>query len=304
MPTLEEHQIYYRDRGQGPAVLLVHSSASSGGQWQGLRERLGDGYRWLAPDLYGHGRTPPWPGDPQDPERAYGLEDEAGLLAAVAETAGAPVHVVGHSYGGAACLRLAVTHPHLVRSLTVYEPTLVRVLLDAGRREAWRQVYEPAMEMVALTEAGQPAAGARRFLGYLMGDGAWEAQTEEQRALVTALMPVTVMRECRAQMLDPAITLRSFETLPVPTTFVVGSESPAALITVSEVLAQVVPDATLVRLPGAGHMAPVTAPAAFEGVVRSVLGGEPRTGVGPDASTSASPSPCARSPMGLADDLE
>ena len=55
MPTLERSglRIDYSDAGEGPAVLLVHSSASSNRQWRKLIERLSPRYRVLAPNLRG-----------------------------------------------------------------------------------------------------------------------------------------------------------------------------------------------------------------------------------------------------------
>jgi pimeloyl-ACP methyl ester carboxylesterase len=41
-----------------PAVVCIHSSASSGAQWRALTEQLAERYRVFTPDLYGCGKTP------------------------------------------------------------------------------------------------------------------------------------------------------------------------------------------------------------------------------------------------------
>ncbi len=59
--SLEGRQIHYRDAGSGPPVVLIHCSASHGGQWKPLMEAAGDRYRFLAPDLHGYGKSDPLP---------------------------------------------------------------------------------------------------------------------------------------------------------------------------------------------------------------------------------------------------
>src|SRR3546814_8229080 len=69
------------------------------------------------PDLRGYGATEGWSG--RAPMR---LADEAALVRALAEEAGEPVHLVGHSYGGAVALMAALHFPEAIASLTLIEP--------------------------------------------------------------------------------------------------------------------------------------------------------------------------------------
>ena len=50
----------FLDVGSGPAVVLVHSSASGNRQWRNLTDALKDCYRIIAVNLYGYGDTPAW----------------------------------------------------------------------------------------------------------------------------------------------------------------------------------------------------------------------------------------------------
>jgi pimeloyl-ACP methyl ester carboxylesterase len=54
---------FFRESGEGEAVVCIHASASSSGQWRALMERLGKRYRSIAPDLIGYGRSPAWQGE-------------------------------------------------------------------------------------------------------------------------------------------------------------------------------------------------------------------------------------------------
>ena len=116
---MRQQHPFVRDSGQGEAVLCLHSSTSSSRQWIPLMERLAANHRVLAPDLCGQGRNT-GPGGGGD-----ALEEDVGLIEALAGNL--PVHVVGHSYGGAVALRYTMRHPARVRSLTLYELSLIHI---------------------------------------------------------------------------------------------------------------------------------------------------------------------------------
>src|SRR5512147_2946927 len=92
--TMQIPTPHFREAGAGPSVVCIHSSASSSGQWRALMERLAPRFRVLAVDLYGYGRTAPWPGD-----RPMSLDDQVALLGPVFQAAGDRFHLIGHSLG-------------------------------------------------------------------------------------------------------------------------------------------------------------------------------------------------------------
>src|SRR5262252_3206166 len=96
MPSIEQ---YFREAGSGTAVVCIHSSASTSGQWRPLIERLADRFRVIAVHLYGSGKTAAWPHD-----HPMHLNDELALLSSVFRAAGDRFHLIGHSYGGAIAL--------------------------------------------------------------------------------------------------------------------------------------------------------------------------------------------------------
>lgn len=81
----------------GASLVLLHGLGATGRVWDGLLDRL-DGWRWLVPDLPGHGASAP--------VANYSI---GGLAAAVAAEVDRdrPVAVLGHSLGGAVGLALA-----------------------------------------------------------------------------------------------------------------------------------------------------------------------------------------------------
>ncbi|MDZ7782129.1 MAG: alpha/beta fold hydrolase [Halioglobus sp.] len=104
--------LYTRRSGEGPPVVLLHGLFGSGANLGALARSLRDGYTVLAPDLPGHGRSPPLV--------RYDLPGMAATLSAwlQREDVGS-VHLVGHSLGGKIAMQLALEYPAQVRSLMV-----------------------------------------------------------------------------------------------------------------------------------------------------------------------------------------
>ncbi len=115
-------------------VVLVHGVAGWHRTWWRVGPALAArGWRVVAVDLRGHGRSPRLDG-------AVTVADWAADLAALVQAA-APVPLVGHSLGGAVVADLAAGRPELVsRALLEDPPAISRVgdlaWLDNLRREA------------------------------------------------------------------------------------------------------------------------------------------------------------------------
>jgi pimeloyl-ACP methyl ester carboxylesterase len=243
-------RVQYFEQGHGEPVVLLHSSASSSAQWRGLAERLSTEYRVIGPDLHGYGGTSMWPG-----HGAFRLEHEAKLVTALIERARVPAHLVGHSFGGAVALHVARTRPDLLSSLTVIEPVAFHLL----RRDdvvACVQIIELANAVANAVASGDYFGGAARFVDYWSGPGAWEAIRPEKRpALAASLAKVAL--DFEATLNEPA-SLDDYASLALPTLVLQGTSSPRPTKRVCELLAQVLPDAELRTIEGAGHMAPLT----------------------------------------------
>ena len=245
---------FFREAGSGPGVVCLHANASTSGQWRELMERLAPKFRVLAPDLYDAGRSPCWPagGD-------FGLSDEVALLEPVLERAGAPLALVGHSYGGAVALKAALMHPGRVRALALYEPVLFS-LVDADRPPPNDAdgIREGVADVAAALAAGDCDAAAERFVDYWMGPGAWEATPPERKPAIAASV-ASVPRSGFALFHEPT-PLAAFRRLDVPLLYMVGKRSPASSLGVARLLAPALPRAELVEFGDLGHMGPVTHP--------------------------------------------
>ena len=103
--TVDGITAQYLEAGTGPTVLLLHGHEHSASSWRWVIPALARTHRVLALSLPGHGDTAQ--------ARAYTPgSDTAPFVAAFLDTLGVgPLHVVGHSAGGALALRLALADP-------------------------------------------------------------------------------------------------------------------------------------------------------------------------------------------------
>jgi len=241
------------DEGHGAPVVLLHCSASSSRQWKNLRNLGSDRYRFLSLDLLGYGDTA-FPANPA----GYSIDDEVGLVERAMARVDGPVHLVGHSYGGAVALKTALRHPSRVRSVYAYEPVLFSLLPIAGREAEWREIRALGERMSELHAAGSPAAAMGLFVDYWGQAGAWDAMPESRQASIVMAAP-KLMLEFGSIFNDP-VSAGRYGTLPMPVRIAAGKASPPTSRAVAELLAEAIGRASLDWIEDAGHMAPLSDP--------------------------------------------
>jgi pimeloyl-ACP methyl ester carboxylesterase len=138
------------DEGSGWPVLCLHGIGSSSVMFDSLRQALAPDYRVITWDAPGYGKSRA----SEVPHDLKAFADAA--LAGIDERDIEAVHVVGVSWGAAIGLRLAMSHPERVRSLTLISPTLgYRERPD--RAEALRTRAEELAEIGPVEFAGRRA---------------------------------------------------------------------------------------------------------------------------------------------------
>ncbi|MGC3938217.1 alpha/beta fold hydrolase [Roseobacter sp. EG26] len=157
----KEFRPHVRYFGHGPrAALAIHCTLGHSGAWRGVGDALGDRLRLIAIDLPGHGKSARWDGE----NDLHQLCTDA-ALSQLPE----PMDVIGHSFGATIALRLAVEHPHLVRSLALIEPVfMAAAIADAPERVKAHEV-EAEPYFTAL-QSGDEMRAARLFNRF-WGDG-------------------------------------------------------------------------------------------------------------------------------------
>ena len=266
---LKGARVAYAETGSGETVLLLHATASSGAQWQSLSETLRSGYRVLAPDLYGYGETDPWPG-----HGPFALAEEAALADAVLADAGqGPIHLVGHSYGGAVALRFAMQQPERLRSLVLIEPVAFHLLRDEALGPANRHLFSEVMEVADLVSSAAASGDYRsamaRFVDYWNGDGAWMRTKPELQAALARRTPKVAL-DFWATMTE-STPRTAYRRIAVPTLVLRGARSPRPTRRIAELVAESLPESRLQTIDGAGHMLPLSHKEAVNAAVAEHL---------------------------------
>lgn len=270
-------RVHSRQIGSGPAVVCLHSSGSSSAQWKGLIAQLAREHRVIAPDLLGHGRSPG-----ADASTQSILGQDAAQVASIA-AANDGVHLVGHSYGGAVALRVALDHPALVRSLVLYEPVVFGVL--QGKDEfasLWREITQTGRTIALHTRMRRLLAAAKRFVDYWSGNGSWLSMGTSRQSTVAQRMPAVADHFSAVFDWQPLAALRD---LQVPVLLVHGERTRRVTQAIVELLAENLPQVIQVRIRSAGHMGPVTHAEAFNAAAAHFL--EPEEAALPQLALAA-----------------
>lgn len=257
------HETAVRRFGSGPRPLLaLHCSLAHGGAWAGLAQLL-PGVTVTAPDLPGHGQSAPPGAD------LHGLSTV--IAAALAEEigAGAPVDLIGHSFGGTVALRLTLERPDLVRSLTLVEPVLFVAAAGTPEFEANHAAHARVGELAAK----DIEAAAALFHSAWGGGIPFAALPERQRRYMAERMSLVldlnpILMEDGAGMLAPGRP----EALQIPVLLAEGRESPAVVGKILDVLEARIPGTRRIRVEGAGHMLPLTHPEPLASAMQGMLG--------------------------------
>jgi pimeloyl-ACP methyl ester carboxylesterase len=251
--TVDGVRVAYLAMGSGDIVALLHCSGSSAAQWHELAALLNNRFALIAPDQFGCGGTDAWAG--RQPIR---MADHARLAAEVIRRQGRPVHLVGHSFGGAVALRLALDDPRLLRSLTLIEPVAFQLLREGGAEDAllFAEIRGLAGAVFESTLNGHGHAGMRRFVDYWNGEGAWaRLPAATQDRLASQVGGIAANFSC---VFADGTRAADYRRIAVPTLLLRGSESPRSVARVADRVAAALPHAEQRTIAGAGHMLPLT----------------------------------------------
>jgi pimeloyl-ACP methyl ester carboxylesterase len=254
IPSPTGATVSYETYGSGPPLVLVHGSFSDHKtNWQFVKPLFEEQFTVYVIARRGHGETKATQG--------HSLEDESDDVVAVIQSIGAPVFLLGHSYGAQTALAAAAQVPGRVRKLVLYEPAWPRVV---GK--------EALARLEALAQAGDWDGLAVTFFRDQLS-----VPVEELNELrATELWP-PIIADAQASLGDLRALSRydfnaeRFRELRVPVLLQIGTESPRDLY-VTDALAAVLPDVRIQELPGQAHEGMTTAPRMYaEAVSRFLL---------------------------------
>jgi pimeloyl-ACP methyl ester carboxylesterase len=234
-------------------VIALHCSLGSGRQWARLTEELGTSHQVLAPDIsgYGNGLGPI--------HLPTTLAEEAAHLAEVIKRAEGPIHLVGHSYGGAIAFKIATASPFAdrVRSLTLIEPVLPTLLRENPADRRLHDLFAQLARNVSVDLwNGMYMEAIHRFTSYWNGSGPVEHFSAD--AWLRMIGRIEKVAYDFAAVLSEENVTSAAAAINVPTLLLSGGLSPYLTQRIVGRLASLVADADAHHFPPAGHMLPLT----------------------------------------------
>lgn len=244
--------------GDGPTVVLAHCWTGCRATWAPVARRLVDrGHRVVLYDQRGHGESTIGTegitidrlgADVRDVLRALDVEDAI---------------VAGHSMGGMAAQAFAGDHPEefaeRVRALVLVATTAHGLAVSARQARLDAVLGRPVVNRVL---------GRRYGVTFVRGSVGRRARHGHLTAIRDSFVatPADVRVTCLSEMRGMDLR-RGLGGIGVPVTVVVGTRDALVPPRLGRALAEAIPDARLVELPGAGHMLPLEEPDAVADAV-------------------------------------
>ena len=247
--------IAHESRGQGaPTLVLLHGIGGGRAIWSASLESLAAaGFTAVAVDLPGYGGSAAMaPG---------GVHLMAASVVNLLDALDLPKAViVGHSMGGMVAQEIAAGHPRRVAGLV-----LACTSPAFGRADGdWQASF--VRDRLAPLDAGQGMAGlAARLVPAMLGPAAVDGAAELATSVMARVPEATYRRVLAAIVaFDRRAALPSIKA---PTLCLAGEHDATAPPKVLRGMAERIPDAEYREIAGAGHIANVERPRAFDDAI-------------------------------------
>ena len=235
-------------------IVALHCSLGSGKQWSKLIDACGNQYHAIALDISGYSKNEPW----HDPAPSS-LDSEAAYLHQELKALPGPIHLVGHSFGGAIAFKLATSKRYVrcVRSLTLIEPVLPSILLEHEPDRPFYESFARESERICTPIwLGDKERGLQQFLTFWNGHVCWENLSRDRKAAFIERVNKLV-GDFSAVFGETGVT-EAASRLSVPTLLFSGARSPRATQRIAKRLTSIIPGSRHIHLATAGHMLAIT----------------------------------------------
>jgi 3-oxoadipate enol-lactonase len=256
--------IAYLDSAPGDhdqrALVLLHAFPIGANLWEPQMRAIPKGWRLITPDLRGFGGS-----TELDSISALSIGDYAeDIVDLLAELKVTRAVVGGCSMGGYAALALYQVAPQLFEGLVLAN---TRAGADSPESRANRR------NMLALVDREGASGVAREMMPKLLGKTTHESNSDAEsfvRRLIKQQSPVAIRGAIHRMMHRPDST-PLLAQVSVPTLVITGAEDEMIPVEESRRIASGIRGAKLVIVPGAGHLANLEQPEAFNAALSGFL---------------------------------
>ncbi len=261
---ISSRTIAYLDSAPGNSSLrvlvLLHAFPIGANLWEPQMRSIPAGWRLITPDLRGFGGS-----TELDSLSALSVSDYADDVVDLLQELGVTGAVIGGcSMGGYAALALYQAAPELFEGLLLAN---TRAGADSPESRANRR------NMLALVDREGASGVARDMIPKLLGKTTHETRPDVEatvRRLIKQQSPIAV-RSAIHRMMHRSDSTPLLAQVSVPTLVITGAEDEMIPVEESRRIASAVRGAKLVIIPGAGHLANLEQPEAFNAALTGFL---------------------------------
>ncbi|EBA10738.1 alpha/beta fold hydrolase [Roseobacter sp. CCS2] len=244
MPDVSGHHVHAVTVGAGAPAVMIHCALSRHDALLPLADAM-DGKVTLI-DIPGHGRSDDWDG-----KHDY----QTLVVDAAAACCDGPTHVIGHSFGGTAALRLAVERPDFVNRLTLIEPVYFAAAKGTPEHAAHAKSFRPFVGAMLTGDEERAAA----IFNDLWGATPWADIPARMQAKLTQRIHLIVAGGGAIEEDAAKITsAKRLGALDIPVTLIRGANTQPVIKAIHDTLLKRIPNATDHVIAGAAHMVPIT----------------------------------------------
>ena len=235
--------------------MMIHCALSSHVSLLPLAQAVGGQVTLI--DMPGHGQSDDWDGK-QDFQTL--------VIDAAAACCNGPTHLIGHSFGATAALRLAVERPDLVSRLTLIEPVYFAAAKGTPEHAMHAKEFRP---FVGAMLAGEEARAAEVF-NDLWGASAWEEIPPRIQSKLIRRIHLIVAGAAAIEEDAAGITSADrLRALDMPVTLIRGADTQPVIKAIHDVLQQRIPNARDHEIGNAGHMISMTHAEEVAAIIRA-----------------------------------
>jgi pimeloyl-ACP methyl ester carboxylesterase len=258
-------ELAYQVQGKGHALVLIAGVGYGMWYWHKVLPALSERFQVITFDNRGAGES-------DKPDGPYSVPMLAADTVGLLDNLGASgAYILGHSLGGFIAQELAVTRPDLVSKLILAStnpggPHVIPITTEAMQ--------------VLLDRSGDPVELIRRGVGIACAPGFADRKPDVVDELIDYRLtnPVPgpnyqaqVMAGAGMSMLSEDQVLERMHSIQVPVLILFGEHDRVVPPGNAEMMASLLPNATIQILPGCGHMFPIEDPQSAVQVITHFL---------------------------------
>lgn len=258
-------ELHYIEKGRGEPLILLHGGVGDYRSWDLQFDEFSKTYRVIS-----YSRRYHYPNkNPLTADYRTAETEAEDLFVFLRELKLKRVHLVGLSYGALTALVFAVKNPKMVSSMVLAEPPAHQLIRDLPDGESVYQNFINALKPVAESFKKGNDKEAMSFFYAALGRKFDSLPPDVLKAVMQNALAIKAVNTTSDPF--PKISKEKLRRLKIPVLIVIGENTVKIHKLVNQELSRLLPNATEIVVPKAGHGTPRENPQFFNEAVLKFL---------------------------------